>query len=353
MSLDRLTVQGLRNLTAFDLKPGPGVNWFFGVNGAGKTSVLEAIHVLARGRSFRTANVPGVIQHGAESLSVVVHRADSGAMLGVERRPDGWRGRIDGRDSRRISEFALRLPLVLIEPDSHRLIDGGPDRRRQYLDWLLFHVEHSYLKTWQRFARLLKQRNAGLKSGADNRTLDAIEAEFVSAAQVINALRHRQVAALSGTLKALCQDLAFTLPGPVELTYRPGHAADKQLSELIGEYRDRDRERGFTRHGPHRADLALTCGGHPAAIEMSRGQQKLLAILLQLAHLQMLSEHADCAPILLVDDPVSELDERHLGILLDWLEAAEVQSWVTATIPGRPGMAMFHVEQGVVQAMVQ
>lgn len=351
MSIDWLSIRGLRNLEALELQPQAGLNWLHGPNGAGKTSVLEAIYLLARGRSFRTGTVSPVIQHGADALSVVARRSD-GCTLGVERQVKTWRGRIDGRDCQRVSEFAARLPLVLIEPDSHRLVDGGPEHRRHYLDWLLFHVEHSYLATWQRYARVLRQRNAALKSGAADAVLDALEPEFVRAGESINALRAEQVAQVHQTVARLVSELGFALPGELGFRYRPGHRAEDTLSEAVAQHRGRDRERGFSRHGPHRADMVLTCGGHAAASEMSRGQQKLLAIVLQLAGLDLLDDHAGWPPLLLLDDPVSELDQRHLDCLLGWLQAGNIQSWVTATAPGREGVTMFHVEQGRVRAML-
>jgi DNA replication and repair protein RecF len=351
LSIDWLSIRGLRNLEAVELQPAAGINWLHGANGAGKTSVLEAIYLLARGRSFRTASISGVIQHGCEALSVVARRGD-GCTLGIERQPKSWRGRIDGRDCQRVSEFAARLPLVLIEPDSHRLVDGGPDQRRQYLDWLLFHVEHSYLVTWQRYARVLRQRNAALKAGSDDAVLDALEPEFVRAGDAINRLRADQAEKIARLAAELVEALGFALPGELGFRYRPGHASDTTLGEAVAGQRARERERGFSRCGPHRAELVLTCGGHPAASEMSRGQQKLLAIVLQLAGLDLLARHAEWPPMLLLDDPVSELDQRHLGRLLDWLQAGEIQSWVTATAPGRDGMTMFHVEQGRIRPVL-
>ena len=351
MSIDWLSIRGLRNLEPLELHPAPGINWLYGANGAGKTSVLEAIYLLARGRSFRASTISGVIQHGSEALSVVARRRD-GCTLGVERQSKSWRGRIYGRDCQRVSEFAARLPLVLIEPDSHRLVDGGPDQRRQYLDWLLFHVEHSYLVTWRRYARVLRQRNAALKTGAGDRVLDALEPEFIQAGEAVNHLRAAQAEEVGRLVLDLVDTLGFSLPGELGFRYRPGHPADTTLAAAAREHRTRERERGFSRCGPHRAELVLTCGGHPAASEMSRGQQKLLAVVLQLAGLDLLTRHASSPPLLLLDDPVSELDERHLGQLLDWLEAGEAQGWVTATTPGREGMSMFHVEQGRVRPVV-
>ncbi|QOC22605.1 DNA replication/repair protein RecF [Wenzhouxiangella sp. AB-CW3] len=351
MSIEWLSLRGLRNLAPVELLPTPGLNWLQGPNGAGKTSVLEGIFLLARGRSFRTANISGLIQHGAEAVSVVARRRD-GCRLGIERQVRQWRGRIDGRDCQKVSEFAARLPLVLVEPDSHRLVDGAPRQRRQYLDWLLFHVEHGYLLAWQRFARVLRQRNAALKAGGDDAVLDALEPEFLSTAAELNRLRRRQADAVAGEVETLVQTLGFALPGRLDFRYRPGHPADSSLERIVAKRRNRDRERGFSQHGPHRADLVIHCDGHPAATELSRGQQKLLAMSMQLAGLRLLAEKADWPPMLLLDDPVSELDARHLARLLDWLEQAELQSWVTATAGGRDTATMFHVEQGRIRPVV-
>ncbi len=352
MSLERLSVVGVRNLASVEIEPGSGLNWLQGPNGAGKTSVLEAIYLLARGRSFRSQKIASVIQHGVDELRVVARRRDSGRRLGMARSSSGWRGRIDGLDSQRLSEFARALPLVLMEPDSHRLVDGGPDLRRQYLDWQLFHVEQGYLDLWRRYARFLKQRNAALKAQAEDAVIDAIEAPMVAAGGGINRARQKQVETIGQVLEQLATELPFRLPGRLSLRYRPGHPTEQDLGEALGDFRDRDRELGYTRRGPHRADLVLSCGERPAAEELSRGQQKLLALLLLLAQLRLLIAGAPVAPLLLLDDPVSELDAPHLETLLEWLSVQQVQTWVTATLPCPRPASVFHVEQGEIRPVV-
>jgi DNA replication and repair protein RecF len=345
LSLDQLSIRGVRNLEPLDLSPAGGMNWFVGPNGAGKTSILEAIYLLARGRSFRSARTARVIQKDTKALTVVARRGDTGNRLGVERNADGWRGRIDGQDCQRISEFAAMLPLTLIEPGSHTLIDGGPERRRQFLDWQLFHVEQSYLSVWQRFARMLRQRNAALKAQAGDRVLDALEPEFLRGAEAIGRAREGLVHRLSAHVASVQRELQFRLPAGLSLRYRSGHRADAELATLLREQRDADRERGFTRQGPHRADLVLSCDERAAA-EMSRGQQKLIAVILLLAQYRLLAEGQSLAPLLLIDDPVSELDGAHLEALLAWLGGETVQSWVTATTDSPVPAEMFHVEHG-------
>lgn len=352
MALDLLSISGLRNLAAVELEPGRRLNWLTGQNGAGKTSVLEAIYLLARGRSFRSARTAAVIQHGAACLRVVARRAHDQRRLGMERSAEAWRGRIDGAETHRLSEFAQALPLVLMEPNSHRLIDGGPEGRRQYLDWQLFHVEPGYLEVWCRYARLLKQRNAALKAGSPASVLSAIEAPMILAAESLNALRERQVAAISVRVELLAEQLSLRLPGVLGMSYKPGHPRDQALAEALPAFRERDRELGFTRRGPHRADLVLHCAGRAAAEVLSRGQQKLLALLLLLAQLRLVVEAAPSAPLLLLDDPVSELDTGHLATLLDWVRDQPVQTWVTATQEGPAGAVVFHVEQGKIWPVV-
>lgn len=332
------------------------MNWLHGDNGAGKTSVLEAIHVLARGRSFRSSQIGAVIGHEAERLMVVAHLPSSdttpAVVLGVERDQAGWRGRLAGQDCHKVSEFARRLPIVILEPDSHRLISDGPSGRRQFLDWLMFHVEPGYLPVWQRYQKLLRQRNAALRTGASKAVVDALAAPMVEAGRSLNELRQGGVAQLEQTVQQLQVELGLRLPGPIDLGYRPGHAADQSLEEVLAGQAERDMEAGFTRAGPHRADLVLKVDGYPAAQESSRGQQKLLATLLLLSKWQFLSAITEHPPVLLLDDPVSELDQSHLRAVIEWLQTQEKQVWVTATEPPPINAKMFHVEQGEIRSVV-
>lgn len=350
MGLQRLTLQGVRNLQPVTLSAGAGLNWLEGENGAGKTSVLEAIHILARGRSFRSNTISAVIQHESEQL-LIVGETHSGDRLGVRRDPEAWTGRINGEDCSRVSEFARRLPVILMEPESHRLVSGGPERRRQYLDWLLFHVEPAYLLRWQQYQRLLRQRNAGLKTGASAAVLKALELPMAEAADQINDWRNAEVIALSERVNALNSSVGVRLPGQIGLRYRSGTTGDGLLLPQWDEERDRDRELGYTRSGPHRAELVITLAGHPASSEASRGQQKLLAVLLLMAELERLSQAAH-PPLILLDDPVSELDVDHQARLMLWLEASTVQAWVTATTPPPVPSTRFHVEQGQIRLVV-
>jgi len=141
------------------------------------------------------------------------------------------------------------------------------------------------------------------------------------------------------------------LPGDIELRYRAGYDPGEGLAAALDHSRARDRELGYTRRGPHRAELVISCGGQAAAQELSRGQQKLMALLLLLAQLQALQQ-GSIRPLLLLDDPVSELDRDHFSRLQAWLERQAAQVWVTSTESCVGSATVFHVEQGRIKPVV-
>ncbi|MDT8409036.1 MAG: DNA replication/repair protein RecF [Wenzhouxiangellaceae bacterium] len=349
MYVTSVRIENFRNLREVSIVPGQGINCLYGANGAGKTSVLEALYLLGRGRSFRASSISPLIQDGASALRVVATCSKPDQRLGVERSASEWKGRIDQRSSSRISEFARAFPLVLVDPSNHELIEGPPAGRRSFLDWGLFHVEPSYLDDWKRFSRLLRQRNAALRSGADAATLDALEAPMARAAERVELMRAAYVEKLQRDVALLLDELRFRLD-PVELDYRPSANDAVQYLERWRQSRARDLEHGFTREGPHRGELVVRCRQRLAAPRLSRGQMKLTALLLKLAQMQRALD-SGTRPLLLLDDPVSELDEAHLESLLDWVSKQPFQTWITAVepIPADP-VTLFHVEHGVIHS---
>ena len=351
MLLTSLHIENFRNLESVSLTPAPGLNWLFGENGAGKTSVLEAIHVLARGRSFRANSISPLIRDGNKSLRVVARMANPDGQAGVERNASAWTGRINQASCARMSEFARMLPLVLVDPENHALVEGAPANRRSFLDWGLFHVEQSYLADWRRYSRLLRQRNAALRAHAAPALLEALERPMADAATAVEVLRGRYVASLQDGLKALAGELEFHV-GEIALDYRPSARTVEDYVEKWRDTRERDLEQGFTRDGPQRGDLSIRAGDRMAAPRLSRGQMKLVALMLKLAQMG-LARRADCEPVLLLDDPVSELDGYHLDRLLGWLQTQPNQAWITAVDRvDHPSAGLFHVEQGKIHAVL-
>jgi len=351
MHLCTLDIVDLRNLESVHMEGGAGIHWLYGANGSGKTSVLEAIYLLARGRSFRSATLSPVIRDGARRSRIVASTAMPEHRLGMERSAGEWAGRIDGRDCRRMSEFARCLPLVLVDPENHQLLEGPPALRRSFLDWLMFHVEHSYLENWRRYQRALRQRNAALRDLAGPTTLDALEASMVEPAVAVDRCREEWVEQLAVALVDVQAEIGFRLPR-LNLEYRSAASFEGGYLGVWRNSRERDRAVAHTRDGPHRADLLVRDTGRPVARRFSRGQMKLGALLLRLAALT-LQQRRGQTPLLLLDDPVSELDRPHLDALLAWLPCQPSQVWVTAVDP-KPAVQsrMFHVEQGKIRPML-
>ena len=371
MRVTRLDIGNLRRFEHASMLPGPGINVLTGDNGAGKTSVLEALHLMAYGRSFRGRVRDGLVRAGAEALEVYVEWREepqsaaptdasgegSGRLRRAGLRHSGqqWQGRLDGEDVTHLGDLCAALVVVTVEPGSHALIVGSSEIRRRFIDWGLFHVEPGFLPLWRRYARALKQRNALLKRRTADPQMDAWEAELAQAGEAITQQRRSYVEALQPRLGTLV-DALLPAAGTCSLAYQPGWRQDElSLADALLLARDRDLAAGFTSVGPHRADWRIDYSGIPGRSALSRGQAKLSAVAALLAQAE---HHADVRgdwPIMALDDLASELDQAHQRRVLQRLEATPAQVFITGT--ERPTMlletardvSLFHVEQGQLQ----
>lgn len=354
MPLETLKVQHLRNIQQAVLQPCPGINLIVGANASGKTSLLEAIALLTRGRSFRTGRIDQLVSHGQSSLSVVanVRAGGRGHSLGLARSQKKTQVRLDGANLSRTTDLIDLLPLHIITPESHEILDQGPKMRRQYLDWGVFHVKQNYLASWQRFHRVLRQRNQVLRQGGSSAALDAWSAPLLEEARQLHRMREDYLAELGPVLTRIGHQL---LDCEVDFRYRPG------WTQEAGSYGDqlkldleKDRERGFTHSGPHRADIALRSAGRNLRQIFSRGQQKLVICAMYLAQVY----HAPDPGILLIDDLPAELDPDRRQRLLAAAAETGAQLFMTATeaslipLDAWTAKKMFHVEHGEFREVV-
>ena len=352
MPLTRIRIESFRCLAQVELALDPEQNYFFGPNGAGKTSLLEAIHVLGRGRSFRLRQNKRLIQYDARGFSVFGEVQASGRnhRLGISVDSDGRRLRLDGQDGAMMTAMAQVLPVFVIEPSIHFLIEGGPGERRRFLDWGVFHVEQGYIATWRRYRRVLGQRNAALRSGQHSGSWDKL---LAAAGTQVTEARERYVGELRQALAGLGEEL---LGQPLEVNYRPGWRADTSLQAALQKSRARDEQTRATQVGPHRAELEIKLGIRGVREEISRGQQKLAAAALVLAQVRVLAGSRGHGGALLVDDPAAELDTMALRALLTVLETLPAQKIITGltetSLQGAQPSTRFHVEQGRVRPMV-
>lgn len=370
MYLSKLDVRGIRNIKQAALSPSPSINIIYGRNGSGKTSLLEAVYLLGRGRSFRTTRLKLVINTESPECLVfaVLHNGAAGQgsddiPMGVRRSGNGeFQFKIAGQQVYTASLLAEKLPILVVNSDSFALIDGSPGDRRRFLDWGVFHVEQPPRELWRKHQRVLKQRNNLLRRGKiDSEQLRAWDKEFAELSEQIADFRDAYFARFVPECRAAYRALGGE---EVDLEVELFHGW-RQKGCLRDELRasfQRDQQSKTTNVGAHRADLKLKCHGQLAAEVLSRGQMKLLVLAMQLAQGRILrqTKNRDC--IYLLDDLAAELDQVNLARCLELLADQQDQVFLTGThrqvlVDVMPkgvwqAPAVFHVEQGEISVEV-
>jgi DNA replication and repair protein RecF len=354
MSLLQLDIEQFRCIEQARLQLSADTNLIFGNNASGKTSMLEAIFLMGTGHSFRTHQTDLLIRHGQSSFTTVgkISGKQGSEVIGIRGAGDNKEARVNGQAARSLSELALRLPVQVIDPEVHRLLEDGPIRRRRFLDWGVFHVEHRFHDAWRRYQRALRQRNAALKSKQPLNTLRVWDQELVEQGTLVAGLRDQYLLDLRPFVMQLGRQL---LNLDIDLEHQRGWKRQSTLEVALTDNLGRDQVRGATSVGPHRADLILKLSAMTAKDRISRGQQKMLAcalILAQQAHRAAIGAAPAC---LLLDDPAAELDVDNLGKLLAVVADIPAQLVVTSLNKELhqffPRARLFHVEHGVVQAV--
>ncbi len=352
--LSHITIHNLRNLAAVDITPSPNVNILCGPNGSGKTSFLEAIHLLAVGRSFRTHLNSRVIEYDQPQFQLhsKVITPNSEIPIGLAKHRDGETTiKYAGNLVTSILPLAELLPIQLLYPDGHTLLRDGPKVRRQFIDWGLFHVEHLFFTHWQRAQRAIKQRNAALRTKASFAQTTIWDTELIIVADLLDQSRARYIEDLRPGFEYF---LKLLLPeSSVSLGYYRGWSNDSALESLLKHNYQKDLDLGYTQYGPHRAELRLTVDGHPVKDTLSQGQHKTLIYALRLAQGVLLKQQTAKLPIYLIDDLPAELDQSKLKIVYDCLHSLDAQVFITGTdhkhfesLCPTEETKLFHVKQG-------
>ncbi|AOA56903.1 DNA replication/repair protein RecF [Acinetobacter larvae] len=306
MHITRLNIQRVRNLTTVALQDLQPFNIFYGANGSGKTSILEALHILATGRSFRTHIAKHYIQYQCQDALIFAQSAYE--KIGLKKNLSGEQViKVNGDSIATQGQLAKILPLQLLDPLSTDIIDHGAKARRQLLDWLMFHVEPGFYQNWQHYSRALKQRNSLLKRSRQL-SLQDLSAWNQMLSHYGEQLHQQRLAMLAEWKCYLVEDLAALLPDlEIELEYQAGFHVEHGLLQDLTQHHQRDLDRRYTEYGPHRADLRLKTVHGDVAQVLSRGQKKLLIMALKLSQIAML--HAcNRETVVLLDDVTAELD---------------------------------------------
>ncbi|MDB6096732.1 MAG: replication/repair protein RecF [Francisellaceae bacterium] len=337
MWIDKLNIFNLRNIIENHFSFSSQFNIIIGRNGSGKTSILEAIYILSTGKSFRTSKSIEVINKNAGFFIVNAKIKDAPnqglVRIGLEKFIDNTQKiRINETNVNSIAENARLLPLQLINTASLNLLEAGPEFRRQFLDWGVFHVEHSFHSLWNRFKRLLAQRNAALKQyklGNKRQDIHIWDKDLIEVAENITELRTLYLKDLNPYVICKLNDFGFgTL---FSMAFDRGWGDNQASFSKALEYSlPKDKALGFTTIGPHRAELDLVFNKIPVKSFLSRGQTKLFVSALLLARAKFLKQKMDQNTVFLIDDISSELDKYAIQTLIDNLKPLNMQVIMTS-----------------------
>lgn len=361
MLIHQLRVSNVRNIAHATLELDPKLNFIIGLNGAGKSSLLEALSLLASGKSFRTRKVQNVISDNEKQLVLYAKcQSDSKPVsVGVLRDVKGeYRAKIDGEVCHRLSEISRLLPVFVVAPGFYDEVANQRAARLRLLDWGLFHVEHQFYPSWREYHRLLKQRNALLKQIKSKRAsqsqLDYWDSLLCERAEEVGQLRLSYVKALAKAFDDN-KDKFEAFHHDVSLSYSVGMSQKySSLAEALKQQRELDIQRGSTQSGPHRADLSLKKAEQLVMDVASRGQQKVIVNRLMITLIEHFIHSTQKSCLVAIDDLASELDKANQNQLLQsliGLEGAQIivtgitQDSLPETISRYNGR-MFHVEHG-------
>jgi DNA replication and repair protein RecF len=351
MRIVQLKAENFRLFKMLSLPLSSRLNLFVGENAAGKTSILEMLYCLNRARSFR-GSAPSELA-GPSQKQWTVFAASEDAEGVAHTSGVRWSGeaidiRIDREPARNLDLLKL-CPVQILEPGMHRVVLEGPTYRRSFIDWGVFHVEHSFIDIWRRYRRALRQRNQLLRLRRSSAEIAAWEPELAGCGEALHRLREHHLRTIAASVNTRIQ--AFLDEGEWTFDLYPGWKVELGLRVALAQQRNRDLELGTTSVGPHRAELKIRADARTVRNRISRGQQKLLLAAMLLSQCEEISRSAGRAPVILLDDFSAELAPRYQQRLADALRTYKGQCFVTSFEPIvalKHDVAMFHVEHGKV-----
>ena len=327
--LTRLDFQNFRHFDQFSLRAPPGLTIISGPNASGKTSLLEAIYLLAHGKSFRTTYVDTIIKHDVTMLTLFAtgESIEDFTMGYQKQRQQKVRLKVNQEPVKSIRYLTQHLPLQLMTTQSARYFTDGPKLRRDFLAWGLFYTQPTFYHHWQQYQRALSQRNRDLKKCYISDTLGCWDTLLVEHGEAIDQLYQAYIQQLAEPLKTLLDDF---LPGiSLQLSYTRGWDASLSLTAALEQSIDKSLMVGYTTVGVHRCDLRMLCDGVEAQDCLSRGQLKLASYALSIAQGILLNRLTGQCPIYLIDDLTAELDQWKQKSVLQALGALDAQVFLT------------------------
>jgi DNA replication and repair protein RecF len=335
MAVKRLVLNNFRNITNTDIEPSIKINFISGENGSGKTSILESLSTIAHGRSFRTRKYKNIIQYNHVNFTLFCEFEINGLThkTGISRSLNGSSVfKLNDKPVLNALELANVMPLQVINATSFDLLSGSSVDRRRFLDWIVFHVKHSFQSDWREYMRCLKQRNAILRSGRiDNSVLNSWNLELAQLCERIDQNREQSIIDFIDIFNRYCSEFDFIDKGVFSIDYKRGWSNEyASYYQCLIENRDRDQKLGYTSLGAHKSDIAIKFNKKPVSELYSRGQLKSLIAALYMAQIELFVKTKNSPCLLLIDDLPAELDDKNLNLVAGWISNLEnVQVFIT------------------------
>ena len=353
MWLSEFTVNHCRIIDNASLSFHPNLNYIYGDNASGKTSFLEALSVLSIGRSFRTSRISDVISYDNDYIRCTATLESSHSSqknIGVEKSKNKTTIRINRKTIKSQAELSRMFPLSIIHPGSHELITGSANKRRRFVDWIAFYQYQGFHTLWKKYQSILRQRNAALKSPHLFYALEHLTYELAQLQQPIHQLRSNALNELSETIHQYIPKNLLKCNPVLSLGSGFPSKVNLDTDSILRYYNNKiadDKKRGRTLKGVHSCDLSILLNNKPAASSASRGQIKILSLLLHIAQSITLSKSG----IIAIDDLAAEVDKKNYQMLCSYITGIDQQVFITSThTPDPAGISqsasMFHVEHG-------
>lgn len=319
MRINSVDILNFKNIEEASLEFSPGVNCLLGMNGMGKSNLLEAIHFLCLARPMQPIPESALPRHGADMMMVKGDfTMDSGALENVSCGVVKGKGKTlkcNGKEYQRISEHIGRFPIVTVTPSDHSIVSGAAEERRKLMDMVISQADKTYLSHLIRYGRSLDSRNRMLRAGVKDRLLyESVEATMEQSAAVIHATRAKWV----GDILPVFRQRYSEISGDAEkASIRYSSVLDEaSLHDILEQTRQKDQVLGYTSKGIHRDDLLTGLGDYSMRRLGSQGQVKTFTIALRLAIFEYLRKVSGITPILLLDDIFDKLDSSRVGRIM-------------------------------------